>query len=93
MTEDQPTREEFAALKRRVAELESKLETNSAVETSIPDGLDQRDKAVLDWMSDNGRRSGYPLVQLYQSVTDITQKSTAKRRAKTLEQRPEYADL
>jgi len=93
MTQEQPTREEFEALKRRVAELESKLDGQPTTDASVSDGLDQRDRAVLEWMRENGRRSKVQLVQLYQSVTDITQRSTAKRRARKLEQRPEYRDL
>jgi len=93
MTESQPTREEFEALKRRVEQLESKIEDEPTAQQSTPLGLDQRDVAVLDWMRENGRRSKVQLVELYQSVTDITQRSTAKRRARELEQRPEYKGL
>lgn len=90
---DDVSREEFEALKRRVAELESELDDQPTTDASVSDGLDQRDRAVLEWMRENGRRSKVQLVQLYQSVTDITQRSTAKRRARKLEQRPEYRDL
>ena len=81
------SREEFEALKERVAELES-----GGVETT-PDGLDHRDMAVLSVLENSGVRSGFQLVQVYQSATDITQKATAKHRAKALERHPKYKEL
>jgi len=84
-------RAEFEALKERVAELESLLTSDDAAPTAeSPDGLDHRDMSVVAWMQENGWRSGYQLVQLYQRRTDITSKSTAKRRAKALESHPVY---
>lgn len=86
------TREEFEALKERVSELEQ------AGITDAPDytggvGLDPRDHAVLDYMSENGRRSKRSLVRLYIQLTDIQDRSKAKRRAKNLEQTEEYENL
>ena len=85
------TQEEFEALKERVAELESQFEDRTVTDT--PPGLDQRDMTVIDYMRENGRRSGFQLVQLYKRLTDVTNKNTAKGRAKALEKHAEYKDL
>jgi len=81
------TREEFEALKERVAELESDGVDNT------PEGLDHRDMAVLSVLENSGVRHGFALVQVYQTATDITKKGTAKRRAKMLERHPKYREL
>lgn len=85
------SREEFEALKERVAELESQIEPGTTTPTA--DGLDHRDETVLAHMRENGRASGYRLVQLYTSLTDIRDKGKAKRRAKTLERHDAYENL
>jgi len=86
------SREEFEALKDRVAELESQADTGDAVTTST-DGLDHRDESVLAHMREHGRVSKVALVKLYISVTDIQNRSKAKRRAQTLEQTDAYQNL
>ena len=85
------SREEFEALKARVAELEDAIDSGATATTH--DGLDHRDETVLSHMRENGRASGYRLVQLYTSLTDIRDKGKAKRRAKTLERHDAYEDL
>ena len=85
------SREEFERLKERVAELEDAK--NSGAAASVADGLDHRDEAVVEHMRENGRVSGYRLVQLYTSITDIRNKKKAKRRAKTLERHDAYQNI
>lgn len=85
------SREEFEELKERVAELESQIDSGATTATAT--GLDHRDQTVVDHMRENGRASGYRLVQLYTSLTDIQDRGKAKRRAKTLENHEVYADL
>lgn len=85
------SREEFEALKERVADLESQIDSGAT--TAATTGLDHRDEAVLAHMNEHGRVSGYQLVKLYTSLTDIRDKGKAKRRAKTLEQHDAYQNL
>lgn len=85
------SREEFEALKDRVAELEA--QTDSGVSFESDDGLDHRDKKVLAHMRENGKRSKIALVNLYQRLTDIQNTKKAKTRAKNLEQHTAYTDL
>ena len=85
------SREEFERLKDRVAELEDQLDSGATTTTN--DGLDHRDEAVVEHMRENGRVSGYRLVQLYTSITDIRNKKKAKRRAKTLERHDAYQNI
>lgn len=80
------------ALEARIEALEKKVESEGAA-NGATDGLDHRDRAVLKHMRDHGRVSGYALVQLYQRRTDITNRNTAKGRAKHLEQHPEYRNV
>jgi len=82
------SREEFEALKERVAELEADEQT--ATDT---DGLDHRDEKVLAHMRENGTVSKLALVKLYKSVTDISKTKVAKRRAQNLEQHNSYNEL
>ena len=86
------SREEFEALKDRVAELESQADREESVVTSA-DGLDHRDESVLAHMREHGRVSKVALVKLYISVTDIQNRSKAKRRAQALEQTDAYQNL
>jgi hypothetical protein len=86
------SRSEFEALKDRVAELEEQIESGGAA-TTTAHGLDHRDERVLQHMRENGRASGYRLVKLYTSLTDIRDEGKAKRRAKTLEQHNAYQNL
>jgi len=81
------TREEFEALKERVAELES----NGGRRQSS--GLDHRDRAVLATLRErDDRPSPLELVHMYKQETDITTPKTAKRRAKQLAKRDEYEE-
>jgi len=86
------SREEFEALKERVAELEAQIESGGAT-TATADGLDHRDETVLAHMRENGRVSKVSLVKLYISLTDIQDRGKAKRRAQTLEQTDAYQNL
>lgn len=88
-------RTEVDALRARVAELEARLDgaDASAATDTTASGLDHRDETVLEIMRDSGRRSKRRLVDLYISATDIQDRSTAKRRAKTLEQTDVYQNL
>lgn len=90
MTDD-VSREEFQSLKERVAELESLIDDGAPRTT--PAGLDHRDMDVLDYMAQTHVVDGVQLVKLYKRLTDITDPSTAKRRAKTLAAHPEYEEL
>ena len=87
------SREEFEALKDRVAELERQLERGEATTTTAADGLDHRDETVLSHMRENGRVAKVSLVRLYISLTDIQDRGKAKRRARTLEQTDAYQNL
>jgi hypothetical protein len=86
MVTDQPpvTREEFEALQARVAEMEDRLAEQQRYEDV---GLDRRDATVLDALTEGDRYQKRALVKLYTGLTDITNPKTAKRRAKSLEQR------
>jgi len=85
------SREEFEAIKERVAELEDQIDTGTV--TATGDGLDHRDETVLAHMRENGRVSKVSLVKLYISLTDIQDRGKAKRRARTLEQSDAYQNL
>lgn len=85
---DDVSRQEFEALKERVAALET-----DGTATVAPDGLDHRDRAVLDYMREHGRASKRQLVKLYIRLTDVTTTETAKQRAKMLEQHGAYEEL
>ena len=85
------TRDEFEALKERVAQLENAVNSDSVDAT--PDGLDHRDKRVLDYMSEHEPVDGIQLTKLYTSLTDITTNSTAANRAKQLSKHPAYKEL
>lgn len=87
------SRDEFEALQARVAELEDRLESGDVQSPTESAGLDQRDRSVLEYMDDHGPRSKRALVDLYISLTDIQDRSTAKRRAKNLEQTDAYREL
>jgi hypothetical protein len=86
------SREEFEALKERVAELEAQIDTGDTT-AAAADGLDHRDETVLAHMRENGRVSKVSLVKLYISLTDIQDRGKAKRRARTLEQTEAYKNL
>lgn len=86
---DAVTREEFDALKERVSELESQLDTSPRVEN----GLDHRDQTVLERIRENGDPGPLGTVTLYQTHTDISNRRTAKRRAETLRSRQDYEEL
>lgn len=81
--------ERIEALENRVDELESE-DTATLGESN---GLDERDRIVLNKMRDHGVRSKVALANLYKSATDITKHDTAKRRAKNLEKHPAYKEL
>lgn len=87
---DEITREEFETLRDRIAELEEQL---SRKQESSNDGLDHRDRNVLEFMRENGKRSKLKLVRLYKSQTDISSTNTAKERARSLERHPAYKSL
>lgn len=89
---DPVTREEFEALRERVAELEAAIGEDDRT-TEPGDGLDHRDRAVLDHMREHGKASKIHLVKLYIRATDIQDRSKAKRRAQALEQHPAYEEL
>jgi len=82
------SREEFEALKERVAELEANEQT-----AANTDGLDHRDERVLAHMRENGAVSKLMLVKLYKRITDISKTKVAKRRARNLEQHDAYTDI
>ena len=87
---DDVTREEFEALKERVAELESGRSTRA---TSDTPGLDHRDEAVLNALRrGDGEPSGPQVVELYKRYTDITNHNTAKQRARQLQKRAVYEE-
>jgi len=91
-------REEVTRLRERVVELEDRLDAAGPGQpdfdtTAEPSGLDHRDKTVLAFMRENGKRSKRRLVKLYISKTDIQDRKIAKRRAKTLEQTEVYRNL
>jgi len=88
---DPVTREEFEALEARVAELEGDGAPPTDPET--PTGLDHRDQTVLDYMAEHEKSKKLALVKLYKRLTDVTSTSTAKERARTLEQHPAYEEL
>lgn len=83
------SREEFEALKERVAELERSTRDT----TTDTDGLDHRDEKVLSHMRENGVVSKLALVRLYKSLTDISKTKVAKRRAQNLEQHEAYLEV
>lgn len=87
------SREEFDALKERVAELEAALEGNDTPAPATDSGLDHRDETVLAHMRENGKVSKVSLVRLYISLTDLQDRGKAKRRAQTLEQTEVYRNL
>lgn len=85
------SRSEFEELKKRLEELEDKLGETTPEGPS--NGLDHRDRSVLNYMRENGVRSKRALVNLYLARTDIQNRKTAKRRTKNLEQTEEYEEL
>lgn len=87
------SREEFEALKDRVAELESALDADDTATADTTSGLDHRDETVLAHMRENGKRTRVSLVRLYISLTDIQDRGKAKRRAKSLEQTEVFENL
>ena len=87
------SREEFEALRDRVAELEAALDDTDGATIDTGEGLDYRDEKVLAHMRENGKRSRVALVKLYISLTDIQDRGKAKRRAKALEQREVFRSL
>lgn len=94
MTHDEVTRDEFERLKARVRALEYQLEYGDGDEPADPaDGFDHRDRVVLEHMRQNGRLAGFSLVKCYINKTDIVNHSTARRRAKMLEQHPRYQEI
>jgi len=103
MTDDD-LREQVERLTERVRELEKRLdaaesgETASGVRedvspTSVSScGTDHRDDAVLSVVRrTDSEPSPYKLVKLYKTHTDISQDSTAKKRAKQLRKTPAYS--
>lgn len=93
MSDDAPTREEFEALKTRVAELEALADGSPDELATEEEGIDHRDEKVLAHMRENGRVSKVSLVRLYVRLTDIQDRGKAKRRARALEQTDAYANL
>lgn len=87
---DEITREEFEALQERVQELEEQLESPEA---PTAEGMDHRDRKVLAHMRENEKVDGYSLVKLYTTLTDITDRGTAKNRAKQLAASDAYEAL
>jgi hypothetical protein len=81
---DDITREEFEALRERVADLEARLDDQRRYEDP---GLDRMDATVLDTIEPGATLTKRALVNLYKQRTQVTNPSTAKQRAKNLARR------
>lgn len=86
------------SLEERVAELEARVrqlervvgQDDESPTASKRSGVDHRDAAVLEHVRENGDPGPRGTVQLYQTLTDITQRKTAKRRAEQLRKRDAF---
>lgn len=82
-------RAEFEALRERVEALEAMVEDGSVEGGSggLHPGLDHRDEAVIEALDVGKGYHPRSIVRAYLNQTDITNKSTAKNRARQLRKR------
>jgi hypothetical protein len=82
---DEITRAEFESLKRRVQALEEGQSEQDADHTVTDrSGIDHRDAAVIESLSEGTDYHGRGLVRKYLHHTDIVNDETAKARARRL---------
>lgn len=94
---DEPTDDTIRELRERVKRLESRVNelentTGHGSDSTDASGHDHRDERVLEAIRDlNTEPSPRQTVKLYIRTTDISDESTAARRAKQLRRTPGYS--
>lgn len=96
MPDEEPQTRRLSELRERIEHLEARvtrLEESQEPTEGATNGLDHRDRAVIETIRIRGDPGPRLTVDLYLQETDISKRRTAKTRAKTLRERPDFPDL
>lgn len=93
MSQEEISPEEVAALRRRIEDIEDRveeLESGSSSSVGSSGGPGHRDQAVIDQLESGDIVTVSGLKKLYRTNTDIRSERTLKNRVKSLTNRPEF---